>query len=120
MGQEALRLELYRKIATARDNEEQARVRTEAEDRYGALPPSVRVLFAVASLKIACLAKDVEEIATVRNQIRIKPVPEARGYEIAAALREAIYHATTQTLNLVPPQQFAGELLVSYVEDALA
>jgi len=119
VGQEALRLELYRRIGTARDHEELYRARLEAGDRYGTPPPPVRALFAVASLKLACLRLDVEEVSTVRRQIRVKPVAEATGYEIAAAVPEASYHATTRTLNLAPPPQFAGELLVAYVEDTL-
>src|ERR671937_979607 len=41
IGQEALRLELYRRIATARDHDQLQTVRAEAEDRFGSLPPPV-------------------------------------------------------------------------------
>src|SRR5206468_8035749 len=47
VGQEALRLELYRRIATARDHEQLQSVRAEAEDRFGGLPQPVLSLFAV-------------------------------------------------------------------------
>ncbi len=52
VAQEALRLDLYRRISTAGDHDELERVRTETVDRYGALPPEVETLFAVASLRV--------------------------------------------------------------------
>src|SRR5439155_18677253 len=60
IGQEALRLELYRRIGTARDAEELSHVAEEATDRFGTLPASVSALFAVASLKLACLVAGIE------------------------------------------------------------
>ena len=46
VAQEALRLELYRRISTAGDHAQLEAVRAETEDRYGALPPEVETLFA--------------------------------------------------------------------------
>ncbi|HET6777118.1 MAG TPA: transcription-repair coupling factor, partial [Actinomycetota bacterium] len=81
VGQEALRLELYRRIATAKDHGALETARAEAEDRYGDLPSPVRSLFAVASLRITCLRLEAEEVTTFRNQVRVKPIGEATGYE---------------------------------------
>ncbi len=122
VGQEALRLELYRRIATARDGEDLEQARTEAEDRFGDLPAPVRALFAVAGLRLACLELGIEEVTTVRtrNQVRVKPVDEARGIEAAAALPEAAYHPATRTLNLNYPAQLGGEALASWVRGAIA
>ena len=119
LEQESLRLELYRKISTAADDEALAAVRAEAEDRFGRLPDEVRTLFAVGRLRIGALAAGVEEITRFREQIRVTPVEESRGLEIAAARADASYHAPKRTLNLTPPLQFGGELLVGYVEDAV-
>ncbi len=119
LEQESLRLELYRRIATARDADELAAVRAEAEDRFGALPDEVRTLFAIARLKLACLGAGVDEVATVRRQARVRPVGEERGAAVAAGRDDATYHAATRTLNLDPPPQFGGEILVGYVEDAV-
>ena len=74
VAQEALRLDLYRRISTAGDHDELERVLTETVDRYGALPPEVETLFAVASLRVTAAALGVEEIATFRDQVRIRPV----------------------------------------------
>src|SRR5207248_6741771 len=47
LEQETLRLELYRRISTARSAEALAAVRAEAEDRFGELPPEVLTLFGI-------------------------------------------------------------------------
>jgi transcription-repair coupling factor (superfamily II helicase) len=119
VGQEALRLELYRRIGTARDHEQLDAVRSEAVDRFGALPQPVRSLFAVASLKLAALAVGVNEITTFRNQIRIKPIEEGPGLELAGAVEGATYHAATRTLNLPLPTTMSGEQLAAWVEETL-
>ncbi len=120
IGQEALRLELYRRIATARDQPDLAQARVEAEDRYGGLPAPVSALFAVASLRLAALAEGVEEIITFRGQVRLKPVGEAIGLTVAAEVPGASYHAVTRTLNLEPAPNLGGEALAQWVEEALA
>jgi transcription-repair coupling factor (superfamily II helicase) len=119
VGQEALRLELYRRIATAKDHEQLESVRAEGEDRFGVLPQPVRSLFAVASLKLAAVAIGVQEISTFRNQIRIKPIDEALGLEVEARMKEASYHNATRTLNLPLPTSMIGEELARWVEETL-
>ena len=119
LGQESLRLELYRRISMAGDHDELARVRAEAEDRFGRVPDEVRTLFAIQSLRLACLSAGVEEISTIKMQIRIKPVTPERGHALALEREDAVYHEVTRTLNLQPPNQFREDLLVGYVEDAV-
>jgi transcription-repair coupling factor (superfamily II helicase) len=119
VGQEALRLDLYRRISTAKDGAELAAVRAEAGDRFGPLPPPVRTLLAAASLRLSCLARGVEEVSTFRRQIRIKPVDESWGHEAAARTPEASYHPATRTLNLDPPAYLGGEALPQWVEEVL-
>jgi transcription-repair coupling factor (superfamily II helicase) len=119
VGQEALRLELYRRIATANSHPELDAARTEAEDRYGDLPAPVRSLFAVASLRITCLKLGAEEVTTFRNQVRIKPIDGANGHELAAQIEGTSYHELTRTLNLEPPANLGGEALARWIEEAL-
>jgi hypothetical protein len=73
----------------------------------------------VASLKIAALAIGVEEITTFRTQARVKPVPEAAGYQIAAETAGASYHPATKTLNLELPRAMGGAALTARIEGAL-
>ena len=126
VGQEALRLELYRRISNAPDPEELARVRAEAEDRYGQFPEEVETLFAVAALRIACQRCGVTEVTTFRDQIRLRPVElsEADELELAGRVQDARYHRTTHTLNLRSDPAVAGRDLPGWVqrrlEDAIA
>jgi transcription-repair coupling factor (superfamily II helicase) len=118
--QEALRLELYRRIATAPDHERLAQVRAEAEDRYGRLPPEVETLFAVGALRITAARLGVTEISTYRNQVRAKPfeLSEALVADLGERVHLAGYHPQTRTLNLVP-ERIASVDLPTWVERQL-
>src|SRR5207247_4436859 len=70
VGQEALRLELYRAIATAGDHQRLDEVRAEAVDRYGRLPEEVETLLAVASLRITGLELGVQDTTAYRDRVR--------------------------------------------------
>ncbi|HWO71775.1 MAG TPA: transcription-repair coupling factor [Actinomycetota bacterium] len=120
LAQEALRLELYRRIAAAPDHEALGRVREEAEDRYGQLPPEVETLFAVASLRITCRRLGVEEVTTYRDEVRLRPVglPEALLVDLSERVPGSSYHAATRTLNL-RPERVAGAELPAWVEARL-
>jgi transcription-repair coupling factor (superfamily II helicase) len=121
VAQEALRLELYRNVATAADHARLKEVRAEAADRFGQLPGEVETLFAVASLRITCARLGVTEVSTYRDQVRVKPLalPPSLEVDLAARVPGAIYHRTTATLNLVP-EKVAGAELPGWVERALA
>jgi transcription-repair coupling factor (superfamily II helicase) len=117
VAQEALRLELYRRISLAPDHATLLQIRTETLDRYGALPDEVETLFAIASLRVSARALGVEEISTFRDQVRLKPV--AIEEALLTDLEERVYGSTyapeSQTLNLVPERVF-GKDLVAFVE----
>jgi transcription-repair coupling factor (superfamily II helicase) len=118
--QEALRLELYRRIATAADHGRLDEVRVEAEDRYGALPAEVSTLFAVASLRITCVRLGVTEVTTYRDDVRIRPValPDALAVDLGERVVEATHHPATATLNL-RPDRVPGADLPAWVEARL-
>src|SRR5437588_9007785 len=118
VGQEALRLELYRRIATARDHEELAHVRAEAEDRYGQFPEEVETLFAVASLRVTCQRHGITEVTTFRDQIRLRPLAldDGRADELVHRVDGATYHRTTQTLNLRSDPAIPGRDLPAWIE----
>jgi transcription-repair coupling factor (superfamily II helicase) len=120
LAQEALRLELYRRIGMANDHEALAMIRDETIDRFGALPDPVEVLFAIASLRLSASALGVEEITTYRDQVRIKPIDLSDVVEIglSAVIPKATYAEATRTLNLVPERVF-GVDLVRWVESRM-
>ena len=99
LEQEALRLDLYRRISSAGDHGLLERVRTETVDRFGQLPEEVETLFAVASLRITCARLGVGEVSTYRQQVRIKPLelPEALEHDLADRVEGARYLRTTAT-----------------------
>jgi transcription-repair coupling factor (superfamily II helicase) len=114
VGQESLRLEMYRRISSARDEREVEAVRIEAEDRFGPLPPEALTLLDLARLRIAAQARGIAEVTTYRSQIRIKPVEEPADLPDRAA-----YHAATRTLNLDPEPREMGPGLPAWVRERL-
>jgi transcription-repair coupling factor (superfamily II helicase) len=120
VGQEALRLELYRRISNARDHEDLVAVRAEAEDRYGQFPAEVETLFAVASLRITCFRLEIEEVTTFREQVRIRPVdlPDHLAIDLGSRVPGASLHRATRTLNFTPTTR-AGRDLPGEVERAM-
>ena len=71
---ERLRLEAYRKIADADSDDALAAVAAELADRYGAIPPSVDNLFAVARLRQTLRAAGVSDVVAQGNYIRFGPL----------------------------------------------
>jgi transcription-repair coupling factor (superfamily II helicase) len=120
VGQEALRLELYRRISTAPDHDTLAEVRAEAEDRFGTLPEEVDTLFAVASLRVTCVQLGIEEVGRFRDQVRLRPValPESLVVDLGVRVPGATYHGANGTLNLVP-RMMGGRELPGWVERTL-
>ncbi len=117
VAQEALRLELYRRISLAADHAAIEEIRAQTVDRYGALPQQVETLFAIASLRVTARALGIEDVATYRDQVRLSPVvipPELR-FDLEERVFKASYHEETNTLNLVPERVF-GTDLVGFVE----
>jgi transcription-repair coupling factor (superfamily II helicase) len=115
LAQEALRLELYRRIGMAKEHQALAVIRDETIDRFGALPDPVEVLFAIASLRLSAVALGVTEITTYRDQVRIKPIElsDVVAIGLSAVIPRATYAETTRTLNLVPDRVFGVDLVRS-------
>ncbi|HVM11746.1 MAG TPA: TRCF domain-containing protein, partial [Actinomycetota bacterium] len=117
LGQERLRLELYRRVSSSRSDEELDALREETLDRFGAMPPEVETLFRLARLRILCSALGVEEVSTFRGQVRIRPLPLSEEGRVLP--EEASYHAATRTLNLDPPPAEGGPRLPGWVRESL-
>ena len=75
IGEENLRMALYKKVAAASDADALARVAREAEDRYGAPPPEFARLLAVSRLRL------------VAQRLGVKAL-HRRGTELAATLEK--------------------------------
>jgi transcription-repair coupling factor (superfamily II helicase) len=69
------RLELYKRIAAARDAAGIHDVRAELVDRFGPLPPPVERLLTLAALRAALRRWRIEEVVvTPRGELRVAPV----------------------------------------------
>jgi transcription-repair coupling factor (superfamily II helicase) len=82
---ERLRLEAYRKLASAVTNEAIDAVVEELVDRYGELPEPVRNLEAVARFRVRARAAGLTDVAVQGNFIKFAPgtLPESREMRLA-------------------------------------
>ena len=74
VAHERLRLEAYRKLAAAANEDELREVLDELVDRYGPYPEAVGVLADVARLRIRARASGVNDIVVQGNFVRFGPV----------------------------------------------
>ncbi|HEY7283619.1 MAG TPA: transcription-repair coupling factor, partial [Actinomycetota bacterium] len=104
VGQEGLRLELYRRVSNARDHAELDEIAVELRDRFGVLPAEVETLFGIARLRVTCTRLGVTEVGTFRKQVRLKPLslPDRLQLDLVQRVPDGTYHAVTRTLNLTP------------------
>ena len=121
ISEENLRLEAYRKIASAHDSETLQSVRTEIEDRYGApVPGPVESLFELATLRGLMIDRGIDEAATVARNLRIRPIEleDSRQVRLQRLLPEAQWKPETRTL-LVPERNLPPAGVVAWVIDLL-
>jgi transcription-repair coupling factor (superfamily II helicase) len=116
LGQESLRLEMYRRVASANSERELETVREEAVDRFGPLPREVETLLDVAHLRILCERLGVEDVSVFRNQVRVRPVALDEGVALPDS---AAHHRATRTLNLTPDPSQMGPGLAAWVRSML-
>ena len=72
VSDEAQKLELYRRLARARDAEDLAAFRREATDRFGPLPAPVERLVEVAGLRLAAEAAGIASISREEGQLVVR------------------------------------------------
>jgi transcription-repair coupling factor (superfamily II helicase) len=120
VGQEGLRLELYRRVSNARDHSELDDIAVELRDRFGVLPPEVETLFSIARLRVTATRLGVTEINTFRQQVRLKPLslPDRLQLDLVQRVPDGAYHSVTKTLNLAPVV-LGGPSLPGWVEERL-
>jgi transcription-repair coupling factor (superfamily II helicase) len=121
VADENLRIDAYRRIAAARDEDDIKEVRAELEDRYGApIPAPIEQLFQVVRLRVLMADHGIAEAATVAGNLRIRPIEltESREVRLQRILRGAQWRATTRTL-LIPERLLPKEEAVPWVIDVL-
>jgi transcription-repair coupling factor (superfamily II helicase) len=121
IADENLRLEAYRRIASALGAEELEEAKAELLDRYGApLPEPVEALFEVAALRRLMTGAGITEAATVAKMLRIKPIEleDSRQLRLQRLLPDAEWRPATQTL-LIPERSVPKTGVVAWVTDLL-
>ena len=100
---ERLRLEAYRRIAEAADDEAVTAVRDELVDRYGALPAPVENLLAVAGLRVKIRAAGLSEVTLAGSMVRFAPVelPESAALRVQRLYPKTVLKPAARTM-LVP------------------
>jgi transcription-repair coupling factor (superfamily II helicase) len=107
---ERLRLEAYRKIASASDSAALEEVRAELADRYGALPQPVERLLRVAAFRQTCRAHGVTEVTLQGASLRVAPL-ELRDSQLVRLKRlypRAVHKATVRTVSVPRPTEGAA------------
>jgi len=110
IGSDRLRLEAYRRLAAAADDDAVAAVVDELIDRYGPLPEPAQRLVAVARLRLLCREFGITEIGAVSaSTVRLSPMvlPDSAQLRLKRMYPGGHYRATTSTVQVPLPR--AGE-----------
>lgn len=85
VASERLRLEMYKRLAAARDTATLAAIAEELVDRYGPIPGPVAALLDVARFRQACRAAGLTEVIAAGPMIRFGPadLPDSRQMRLA-------------------------------------
>ncbi|MGB0963288.1 MAG: transcription-repair coupling factor, partial [Mycobacterium sp.] len=111
IGSDRLRLEGYRRLATAQDDAAIDSVIDELVDRYGPLPEPAQRLIAVARLRLLARANGVTEIGAVSaSTVRVSPLtlPDSAQVRLKRLFPGANYRATTSTVQVPIPRSGNG------------
>ena len=105
-----LRLEAYRKLASARNEADLKDLAEELADRYGKLPEEFETLFDVARLKFKARKLGVSEILAQSNRVRVGRIdpPESVQMRMARIYKGTQYRPVTH--QLLVPAPFNGSL----------
>jgi transcription-repair coupling factor (superfamily II helicase) len=108
---ERLRLEAYRRIATAADEAAIEEVRAELVDRYGPLPEQAETLLEVARFRVHARAFGITEVSAQGRQIRFAPLDlrESQTLRLQRLYKGALVKPATSTV-LVPAPSTTGRM----------
>ncbi len=106
---ERLRLEMYKRLAEVRSDEDVDLLREELVDRYGEPPEEVASLLLVARFRARARQAGIGEVTIAGKNVRFAPVslPESRVVRLQRLLPEVVVKAPVDTI-LVPRPQTAA------------
>ncbi|WP_086820902.1 transcription-repair coupling factor [Allokutzneria sp. NRRL B-24872] len=107
---ERLRLEAYRKIASAGDAAALDAVREELTDRYGQLPKPVEHLLAVATFRQVCRRHGVTEVAVQGSTVRFAPMDlrDSQTVRLKRLHPKAVHKPAVKTVSVPRPTEGAA------------
>ncbi|KWX25459.1 transcription-repair coupling factor [Mycolicibacterium wolinskyi] len=111
IGSDRLRLEGYRRLAAASDEDAVRAVVEELVDRYGPLPEPAQRLVAVALLRLLCREYGITEIGAVSaSTVKLSPVvlPDSAQLRLKRMYPGGHYRATTSTVQVPLPRAGDG------------
>ena len=102
---ERLRLEAYKRLADASTDAAVDEVATELLDRYGALPPPVESLLAVARFRVLARAAGLNEVVLQGTGVRFHPVqlPESGQMRLTRLYPRTLVKPTVRTIVVPRP-----------------
>lgn len=95
IGDELMKIEMYKKIASIEDKEDMKEVEEELEDRFSDIPKSVKCLLRIAYIKTLCKKLKIEKVRQLKDEIILAPITryktsEKIGYNIVVELEELL------------------------------
>jgi len=106
---ERLRLEIYKRLAEVRTDEDVDAINDELKDRYGELPMEVFSLLLVARFRARARAAGISEVTIAGKNVRFAPVvlPESRQVRLQRLYPKSLIKNTVDTI-LVPRPVSSG------------
>ena len=110
IASDRLRLEAYRRLAAAADEDAVRGVVEELTDRYGPLPEAAKRLVAVARLRLLCREFGVTEVSTAGTTLRVSPLVllDSQQLRLKRMYPSAHYRATASAVQVPIPRVGAG------------
>jgi transcription-repair coupling factor (superfamily II helicase) len=115
IASDRLRLEGYRRLAAADEQDAVSAVVDELIDRYGPLPEPARRLVAVARLRLLCRSYGIIEVSATGSAgqpstLRLSPLtlPDSGQLRLVRMYPGAQYRATTSTIQVPIPRAGSG------------
>lgn len=124
-----LRLEAYRKLASAENDGAVDGVLAELVDRYGEPPEETRRLASIARLRLRCRERGVTEIGLAGTGVKVSPMTllDSEQVRLKRLYSSASYRATTSVVTLPIPRtggvgspRLRDEELVDYLTTFLS
>lgn len=115
VGVERLRLEMYRKLAEARDEERLRAVVAELTDRYGEPPAPVQNLVAVARFRLLARRYGLTDVSMQGRHLRFGPLPlpDSKQLRLKRYHPDAVYKQALEQVSVPRPstRRIGGELM---------